>query len=119
MSAFTGCRKSSPSIVESIMAPPENVFLTTNGPSYVGVHLPLGSPCGRMIRLSTKLEAAEKWKVEKRAKRKSKGKGWRREKLGAQRFAGLIRSGSPPTAENAENSAFCLVLAQEQLFVLR
>ncbi|KAI5389988.1 hypothetical protein KIW84_075344 [Lathyrus oleraceus] len=25
------------------------------------------------------------------------------------------RSGSPPTAENAENSAFCLVLAQEQL----
>ena len=25
------------------------------------------------------------------------------------------RSGSPPTAENAENSAFCLELAQEQL----
>ncbi|KAI5443919.1 hypothetical protein KIW84_012519 [Lathyrus oleraceus] len=29
------------------------------------------------------------------------------------------RSGSPPTAENAENSAFCLVLAQELLFCLR
>ena len=29
------------------------------------------------------------------------------------------RSGSPPTAENAENSAFCFVLAQEQLSVLR
>ncbi|KAI5409667.1 hypothetical protein KIW84_055202 [Lathyrus oleraceus] len=28
------------------------------------------------------------------------------------------RSGSPPTAENAENSAFCFVLAQEQLSVL-
>ncbi|KAI5424984.1 hypothetical protein KIW84_030964 [Lathyrus oleraceus] len=29
------------------------------------------------------------------------------------------RSGSPPTAENAENSAFCLVLAQKLLFCLR
>ncbi|KAI5442357.1 hypothetical protein KIW84_011435 [Lathyrus oleraceus] len=29
------------------------------------------------------------------------------------------RSGSPPTAENTENSAFCFVLAQEQLSVLR
>ncbi|KAI5419133.1 hypothetical protein KIW84_043359 [Lathyrus oleraceus] len=29
------------------------------------------------------------------------------------------RSGSPPTAENAEDSAFCLVLAQKLLFCLR
>src|SRR3954470_1895347 len=43
-SAFTGCGKFSPSIVANIMAPPENTFCTTKGPSYVGVHLPRGSP---------------------------------------------------------------------------
>src|SRR3954468_16394377 len=53
-SAFTGCGKFSPSIVASIMAPPENTFCTTKGPSYVGVHLPRGSPWGRMILLSTR-----------------------------------------------------------------
>src|SRR3954463_149546 len=54
MSAFTGCGKSSPSMVVSNMAPPENIFLITNGPSYVGVNLPLGSPCGRMMRFITR-----------------------------------------------------------------
>src|SRR3954462_2517757 len=33
MSAFTGCGKSSPSMVVSNMAPPKNIFLITNGPS--------------------------------------------------------------------------------------
>ncbi|KAI5413467.1 hypothetical protein KIW84_057878 [Lathyrus oleraceus] len=74
-----------------------------------------------VLKLKTPLEAAEKWKVEKG--QRGKGQRLEKRKLEAQRFAGLIsflrnwnrRSGSPPTAENAENSAFCLVLAQEQL----
>ncbi|KAI5409218.1 hypothetical protein KIW84_054859 [Lathyrus oleraceus] len=78
------------------------------------------------------LEAAEK---RKRAKRQSKRKKVGEEKslkLKDCRINSVVisrtysflrnrnrRSGSPPTAENAENSAFCFVLAQEQLSVLR
>ena len=52
MSAFAGCSRSSPSMVVKIIAPPEKMFLITNGPLQVGVHLPLGSLCDNMIRLS-------------------------------------------------------------------
>ena len=41
-------------MVVKIIAPPENMFLITNGPSYVGVHLPLGSLCGKIMRLITR-----------------------------------------------------------------
>ncbi|KAI5404593.1 hypothetical protein KIW84_051666 [Lathyrus oleraceus] len=82
--------------------------------------------------LALKQEAAEK---RKRAKRQSKRKKVGEEKslrlkdcrinsvVNSRTYSFLRnrnrRSGSPPTAENAENSAFCFVLAQEQLSVLR
>ena len=43
MSAFTGCGKSLLPMAVSIVALSENIFLIMHGPSYEGVHLPLGS----------------------------------------------------------------------------
>ena len=56
MFALTGCGRSSPSMVVKIIAPPENMLLIINGPSYVGVHFPMGSTCGNMTRLITKCD---------------------------------------------------------------
>ncbi|KAI5434894.1 hypothetical protein KIW84_021642 [Lathyrus oleraceus] len=76
-------------------------------------------------------EAAEKRKREKRQSKRKKVGEEKSLRLKDCRINSVIsrtysflrnrnrRSGSPPTAENAENSAFCFVLAQEQLSVLR